>query len=189
MPESRGRSSYRRSRSRSRSRSPSRHESVKRLHLADLNESVKRRDVEDVFSKYGRLADVWVASYPPYYGFVVFERSEDAQDALREMKRGYIGKCPIRTTVALPRGSRKPRSPPPRYRDRYESSRNDRDDRDYRRDRDYERPSSRRKDRSPSPAPRRRRSPSNSPKRRRTPSPSRSPIHRNRSPEPDNVSE
>uniref|UniRef100_A0AC34Q0U1 RRM domain-containing protein n=1 Tax=Panagrolaimus sp. JU765 TaxID=591449 RepID=A0AC34Q0U1_9BILA len=113
--------------SRSRSGSPRRDEG-KRLHLADLNESITRRDVEDTFSKFGRLADVWVASYPPYYGFVVYERSDDANAALKEMGRGYIGKYPIRVTVALPRGSRKVRSPPRRRDDRY-GGRGRRDDR------------------------------------------------------------
>ena len=75
--------------SRERSGSPP---TVKRLHLADLDETVTRRGVEDAFGKYGKLSDVWVASYPPYFGFVVFERSDDAADALKGMRHGYIGR-------------------------------------------------------------------------------------------------
>lgn len=179
MPDSRYRSSRR---SRSRSGSPSGGESGKRLHIADLDSSVTRRDVEDAYGKFGRLSDVWVASYPPYYGFVVYERSDDAQAALKEMKRGYVGKCPVRTTVALPRGSRRPRSPPRRgFRsDRFRGDsrerrfdRYDRDDRRPRRDDDDRRS---RRERSRSPRYSYRRSPD-------------SPRKRDRSPEPDNVSD
>uniref|UniRef100_A0A914QWD0 RRM domain-containing protein n=1 Tax=Panagrolaimus davidi TaxID=227884 RepID=A0A914QWD0_9BILA len=66
---------------------------------------------ESTFSKFGKLSDVWVASYPPYFGFVVFENGDDAVDALKSMKSGYIGDCRVRVSVALPRGSR--RSPRP----------------------------------------------------------------------------
>ena len=45
----------------------------------------------------------------------MFERYDDAADALREMRHGRIGSCSIRTSVALPRGSR--RSPRPYRRD------------------------------------------------------------------------
>ncbi|KAI1724377.1 RNA recognition motif domain-containing protein [Ditylenchus destructor] len=103
----------RRSRSRSTfSRSPSPRETCKRLHIANLDDSVRRRDIEDAFSKFGKLADVWVASYPPFYAFVVYEKSEDASDALKEMRSGYVRNCHVRCTVALPRNNR--RMPPPR---------------------------------------------------------------------------
>lgn len=96
--------------SRSRSASPT---TSKRLHIANLDESIRRRDIEDAFSKFGKLEDIWVASYPPLYAFVVFVDAKDAAEALREMKSGYIRDCHIRTTVALPRNSGR-RGPPPR---------------------------------------------------------------------------
>uniref|UniRef100_A0A914Q924 RRM domain-containing protein n=1 Tax=Panagrolaimus davidi TaxID=227884 RepID=A0A914Q924_9BILA len=173
-------------RGRERSASPS---SSKRLHLADLDDTVSRRNVEDTFSKFGKLADVWVASYPPYYGFVVFENGDDAIDALKSMKSGYIGDCRIRTSVARPR-----RSPRP-YRGGGGGG--------YGRRNDYQRrsrsPILRRNDnprRSRSPPPRKR---DYSPRRSRSPSPrkrnysprrERSPVQRNRrSPIADNVSD
>uniref|UniRef100_A0A914QYH4 RRM domain-containing protein n=1 Tax=Panagrolaimus davidi TaxID=227884 RepID=A0A914QYH4_9BILA len=148
-----------------RSVSPS---SSKRLHLADLDETVSRRNVENTFSKFGKLSDVWVASYPPYFGFVVFENGDDAIDALKSMKSGYIGDCRVRVSVALPRGTRRSprpyrggggggyesrRSPPPRRNDYPRRSRSPRK-------RDY----SPRRSRSPAPrkrdySPRRERSP------------------------------
>jgi len=133
----RGRKRGRRSMSRStysRSLSPGQ----KRLHVADLDSSVRRRDVEDAFTKYGRLTDLWVASYPPYYAFVVFEKSDDARTALKDMKNGYIRNCPIRTSIALPRGG--PRRDPPRR---------SYDDRDRRRDRSRSRTPKRKRSSSP----------------------------------------
>uniref|UniRef100_A0A914R208 RRM domain-containing protein n=1 Tax=Panagrolaimus davidi TaxID=227884 RepID=A0A914R208_9BILA len=179
-------------RGRERSASPS---SCKRLHLADLDDTVSRRNVEDTFSKFGKLADVWVASYPPYYGFVVFENGDDAVDALKSMKSGYIGDCRIRVSVARPRRSPRPyrggggggygrrndyqrrsRSPIPRRNDYPRRSRSPRGSRS---------PPPRKRDYSP----RRSRSP---PPRKRNYSPrrERSPVQRNRrSPIADNVSD
>lgn len=95
----------------SRSPSPSR---TKRLHIANIDDSIRRRDIEDSFGKFGKLADVWVASYPPYYAFVVYERAEDANTALKEMRSGYVRECHIRTSIALPRNSGRRGPPPPR---------------------------------------------------------------------------
>lgn len=55
-----------------------------------MDDSVRRRDIEDAFGKFGKLSDVWVASYPPFYAFVVFEKGEEAADALKEMRSGYV---------------------------------------------------------------------------------------------------
>jgi|UniRef100_A0AC35G6H0 RNA recognition motif-containing protein len=178
--------------SRERSGSPP---SVKRLHLADLDETVTRRGVEDAFGKFGKLADVWVASYPPYFGFVVYERSDDAADALKAMRHGYIGDCHIRVTVALPRGSR--RSPRPYRRDdrgggygggrgggRY-------DDRDRRGggDRGYGRREERDRRRSRTRSPPRKREYSNSRSRSRSPVNGNGNSRRRASPVADDVSE
>jgi len=103
----------RRKRSYSRSRSPPSPSSSKRLHIANIDDSIRRRDIEDVFSKFGKLEDIWLASYPPLYGFVVFQDGKDAQAALKEMRSGYIRDCHIKTTIALPRNSGR-RGPPPR---------------------------------------------------------------------------
>jgi hypothetical protein len=105
------------------SRTPS--PGAKRLHIGNLDDTVRRCDIEDVFGKYGRIVDCWMASYPPFYGFVVFDRAEDAQKALRDMSTGYIKDCRVRTTVALPRygghagrASNRGRLPPPPVRPR-----------------------------------------------------------------------
>ncbi|CAD5228390.1 unnamed protein product [Bursaphelenchus okinawaensis] len=111
---SRERTSKRRHRSRTYSRSPSpSSKTSNRLHIANIDESIRKRDIEDAYGKFGKLSDIWVASYPPFYAFVVYEHADDAQAALKEMKSGYVRDCHIRTSIALPRNSGR-RGPPPR---------------------------------------------------------------------------
>ncbi|KAK0416517.1 hypothetical protein QR680_012536 [Steinernema hermaphroditum] len=87
-----------------------------RLHIADLDMSVRRRDIEELFSKYGRLEDIWLATYPPIYAFVVFESRRDAAKALKELRTCQIRHCRVRVSAALPRrrAGDRDRRPPPR---------------------------------------------------------------------------
>merc|ERR1711936_137008 len=59
--------SRRRSRSRSRGRRSYRSRSSEgyRLHVGDINEDCRKRDLEKIFSKYGRLKEIWLATYAP----------------------------------------------------------------------------------------------------------------------------
>ncbi|KAL3093678.1 hypothetical protein niasHS_006240 [Heterodera schachtii] len=162
----------RRRRSRSTfSRSPS--PGQKRLHIGNLDESVRRRDIEDVFGKYGRISDCWMASYPPFYAFVVFENNKDASACMKDLgNTAYIKGCRARVTVALPRnGATYRRGPPPPPRRYY-------DEEDSHRRRRRSRTRSPRRRRSPSRSrsrtpPRRSRSPRRSARRQRSPSPKR----------------
>lgn len=79
--KSRSRSRSRSSRS-SHSRSPSIDENC-RLHVADLGQGVSKNELTRVFEKYGPLKEVWVASSPPCFAFVVFENREDAEEAIQ----------------------------------------------------------------------------------------------------------
>ena len=51
--------------------------------IADLDEECRKADLEEVFMKYGPLKEIWLASYAPYYAFVVYRDSSDAQVAYR----------------------------------------------------------------------------------------------------------
>merc|ERR1712012_1058376 len=108
---SRGRRSYR-----SRSRSPRRSRSAEgyRLHVADINEDCRKRDLEKIFSKYGPLKEIWLATYAPFYAFVNYESRDDMEYAVKRANGERIAGRRIRVTVAKPRRS----GPRNRYSDR-----------------------------------------------------------------------
>lgn len=74
----------RRDRSRSRSRS-SMEEDGNRLHVADLNPDTTKKGLESTFRKFGPLVEVWLARTPQSFAFIVFQRRDDAQDAIKAM--------------------------------------------------------------------------------------------------------
>ncbi len=46
-----------------------------------------QRQIEDAFSKFGKLVEVWLARYPPWFAFVVYRNKRDADDALAAVDR------------------------------------------------------------------------------------------------------
>ena len=54
-----------------------------KLYIGDLHASTTKEDLTDKFSKYGRLANVWIARQPPGFAFVEYDDPRDAEDALR----------------------------------------------------------------------------------------------------------
>jgi len=73
---SRGRRSYR---SRSRSARRSNSEDGYRLHIGDINEECRKRDLEDIFSRYGPLKEIWLATYAPFYAFINYQSRTDME--------------------------------------------------------------------------------------------------------------
>jgi len=56
-----------------------------KVYIGNLGNNASKYELEDAFSKYGPLKNVWVARNPPGFGFVEFEDSRDAEDAVRGM--------------------------------------------------------------------------------------------------------
>jgi hypothetical protein len=52
-----------------------------RVYVGNLIDTVKKEDLEDEFTKYGKLNSVWVALNPPGFAFVEFSSKEDAESA------------------------------------------------------------------------------------------------------------
>merc|ERR1711976_604437 len=106
---SRGGSRGRRYRSRSRSPRRSRSPEENRLHVGDINEDCRKRHLEKIFSKYGPLKEIWLASYAPFYAFVNYESRSDMEYAVKRANGERIAGRRIRVTVAKPR-NRGPRN-------------------------------------------------------------------------------
>lgn len=54
-----------------------------KIYVGDLGSSASKQDLEDAFSYYGSIRNVWVARNPPGFAFVEFEDARDAEDAVR----------------------------------------------------------------------------------------------------------
>ncbi|XP_011187673.1 RNA-binding protein 1 isoform X2 [Zeugodacus cucurbitae] len=54
-----------------------------KVYVGNLGSSASKYEIENAFSKYGPLKNVWVARNPPGFAFVEFEDRRDAEDATR----------------------------------------------------------------------------------------------------------
>lgn len=54
-----------------------------KVYVGNLGNNASKNELEDVFTKYGPLRNVWVARNPPGFAFVEFEDPRDAEDAVR----------------------------------------------------------------------------------------------------------
>ncbi|QQP35657.1 RNA-binding protein 1 [Caligus rogercresseyi] len=63
-----------------------------KVYIGNLGNSASKYELEDAFSKYGPLKNVWVARNPPGFAFVEFEDPRDAEDSVRDwMERESAG--------------------------------------------------------------------------------------------------
>ncbi|KAK3913465.1 Serine/arginine-rich splicing factor 7 [Frankliniella fusca] len=91
-----------------------------KVYVGDLGSSASKADLEDAFSYYGTLRNVWVARNPPGFAFVEFEDARDADDAVRGLDGRMV--CGRRVRVEPSCGTRTGRfggfGPPSRSRSR-----------------------------------------------------------------------
>jgi len=73
-----------------------------KIFVGGLRDDANRYDIEDTFSKYGRVRDVWVARKPPGFAFVVMEDSRDAQDAAKGLDGSRICGAKCRVEMSVP---------------------------------------------------------------------------------------
>ncbi|XP_066971223.1 serine/arginine-rich splicing factor 7-like isoform X4 [Macrobrachium rosenbergii] len=85
-----------------------------KVYVGDLGSGASKQELEEAFSKYGPLRNVWVARNPPGFAFVEFEDVRDAEDAVRGLDGRTI--CGRRVRVELSTGKSRGRfrGPPPR---------------------------------------------------------------------------
>lgn len=75
-----------------------------RVYVGNLQENVKKEDLEVEFAKYGKLQSVWVAFNPPGFAFVEFDDEKDAQSAVGSMNGSDFMGSKIRVEISPNRG-------------------------------------------------------------------------------------
>jgi len=78
-------------------------ESGYRLHVSPLNPRTSRRDIEKIFTKYGAINEVWMATNPPCFAFVNFKHRADADDAMQAMDGKMIDNSRVGVSFARKR--------------------------------------------------------------------------------------
>lgn len=68
-----------------------------KVYIGNLGEHASKPELEEVFSRYGRVENVWVARNPPGFAFVEFHNENDAEDAVRALDGSRM--CGERATV------------------------------------------------------------------------------------------
>uniref|UniRef100_A0A0M3IA14 RRM domain-containing protein n=1 Tax=Ascaris lumbricoides TaxID=6252 RepID=A0A0M3IA14_ASCLU len=76
-----------------------------KVYVGGLPQDATSQEVEDAFSRYGRIRKVWVARRPPGFAFVEFEDSRDAEDSVKALDGTRI--CGVRARVELSHGRRR----------------------------------------------------------------------------------
>jgi len=68
-----------------------------KIFIGGLRDDANKYDIEDAFSKFGKVVDVWVARKPPGFAFVEMDDPRDAEDASKELDGTRIcgAKCRV----------------------------------------------------------------------------------------------
>ncbi|GMS97762.1 hypothetical protein PENTCL1PPCAC_19937, partial [Pristionchus entomophagus] len=77
-----------------------------KVYIGGLPPDATSEEIEDAFSRYGRIFKVWVARRPPGFAFVEYEDERDAEDAVKAMDGTRI--CGVHARVELSHGRGRP---------------------------------------------------------------------------------
>ena len=70
-----------------------------KVYIGNLGNNASKYELEDAFSKYGPLKNVWVARNPPGFAFVEFEDPRDAEDSVRGLDGTRV--CGVCTDIKI----------------------------------------------------------------------------------------
>lgn len=54
-----------------------------KVYIGNLKSNTSKYEIEDLFTKYGPLKNIWIARNPPGFAFIEYEDPRDAEDAVR----------------------------------------------------------------------------------------------------------
>lgn len=78
---------------------------MSRLYIGNLPMDMKEKDLEDIFYKFGKITDMQLKmpERPPAFGFVTFEDSRDAEEAVKarcaRQRQVYVASKAVADTV------------------------------------------------------------------------------------------
>merc|ERR1719490_739682 len=75
-----------------------------KIYIGGLPDDANKFDLEDAFSRIGRVRDVWVARKPPGFAFIEMEDRRDATDACKELDGTRL--CGNRVKVEMSNGGK-----------------------------------------------------------------------------------
>jgi len=73
-----------------------------KVYVGELGKSGNREELEKAFGAFGKLRNVWVATNPPGFAFIMFEDARDAKYAVRDLDGRTI--CGRRVRVEMSSG-------------------------------------------------------------------------------------
>ncbi|KAL5007045.1 hypothetical protein ScPMuIL_015851 [Solemya velum] len=77
-----------------------------KVYVGDLGYGAAKQELEDVFSRYGPLKNVWVARNPPGFAFVEFQDPRDADDSCRALDGTRINGRRVRVEMSSDPGEK-----------------------------------------------------------------------------------
>ncbi|VVC46083.1 RNA recognition motif domain [Cinara cedri] len=87
-----------------------------KVYIGNLKSNASKYEIEDLFTKYGPLKNIWIARNPPGFAFIEYEDPRDAEDAVRGLDGTRC--CGSRIIVQMSTGKRRPKDRSPDYRGR-----------------------------------------------------------------------
>jgi len=85
-----------------------------KVYIGNLKSNANKYEIEDLFTKYGPLKNIWIARNPPGFAFIEYEDPRDAEDAVRGLDGTRC--CGSRIIVQMSTGKRRPKDRSPDYR-------------------------------------------------------------------------
>eukprot|EP00117_Sycon_ciliatum_P023861 scpid94254/ scgid20184/ RNA-binding protein 1 len=56
-----------------------------KVYVGELGDHANKGDLEDLFEKFGKIREIWIARNPPGFAFVFYEDPRDAEEAVRDL--------------------------------------------------------------------------------------------------------
>uniref|UniRef100_A0A914P5B8 RRM domain-containing protein n=1 Tax=Panagrolaimus davidi TaxID=227884 RepID=A0A914P5B8_9BILA len=56
-----------------------------KVYVGNLSDNTQNEELDDIFRRYGKIRNIWIARRPGGFGFVEFEDALDAEDAVKAL--------------------------------------------------------------------------------------------------------